>query len=111
VKDANFTDLKKYNNRFKVERFWSSACYDHAFALKEQPSAKAAAAIPTARPNVDEPAPTDPVFLWSILTPQIIQEADRLLRGTSQQKLVFSSLHRFLSLTFFFTTCLRTHQM
>jgi hypothetical protein len=62
VKDANFTDLKKYKHRFKVEQFWSLACYDHAFALKEQLSAKAASAIPAARANIDEPAPTDPVF-------------------------------------------------
>jgi hypothetical protein len=43
LEDTNFTHLKKYEQKLKAEQFWASTCYDRAFGLHKQLSAKATA--------------------------------------------------------------------
>jgi hypothetical protein len=43
LEDINFIHLKKYEKKMKAEQFWAFTCYDRAFALHEQLSAKATA--------------------------------------------------------------------
>jgi hypothetical protein len=35
VNDTNYADLQKCKRKLEAEQFWSSLCYERAFALKE----------------------------------------------------------------------------
>jgi hypothetical protein len=48
VNDTNYADLQNCKHKLKAEQFWSSVCYERAFALKEQLAAKGSFHVPPA---------------------------------------------------------------
>jgi hypothetical protein len=48
VNDTNYADLQNCKHKLKAEQFWSSVCYERAFALKKQLAAKGSFHVPPA---------------------------------------------------------------